>query len=86
MVEGSDRVFNLKAKSEEESKVWQAQLNSQIQESEGLLRKKTAAGLKKPWKFDNMSEKQFLKNADTGDILLFRCNACLLYTSDAADE
>lgn len=33
---------------------------------------KSAAGLGKPWKFDNISEKQFLEQADTGDILLFR--------------
>jgi len=39
------------------------------------LRKKTALGLKKPWKFDNMSESQFLAQADTGDILLFRGGA-----------
>ena len=25
------------------------------------------------WKFNSISEDQFLQNADTGDILLFRC-------------
>ena len=29
---------------------------------------------KKPWKFDTISEKQFIEQADTGDILLFNCN------------
>ena len=38
---------------------------------------KTAKGLKKPWKFDNMSEAQFVNSADTGDILLFNCNAAV---------
>ena len=28
--------------------------------------------MKQPWRFDNISEKQFLQQADTGDILLFR--------------
>jgi hypothetical protein len=29
-------------------------------------------GLKKPWKFDHLTESQFLAEADTGDVLLFR--------------
>ena len=29
---------------------------------------------RKPWKFDTISEKQFIEQADTGDILLFNCN------------
>ena len=41
-------------------------------ESEGFKNQRPALGLKKPWKFDNMSEQQFLSRADTGDILLFR--------------
>lgn len=30
--------------------------------------------MKKPWRFDNVSESQFKAMADTGDILLFRSN------------
>lgn len=36
------------------------------------MQRKTAEGLKLPWRFDNMSESQFKEIADTGDILLFR--------------
>ena len=31
-------------------------------------------GINKPWRFDNISEKQFMEKADTGDILLYKTN------------
>jgi len=40
----------------ESSLEWQHALKKHILKSEGFLHKKTATGLKKPWKFDNMSE------------------------------
>lgn len=40
--------------------------------SQGYIDMISAKGLKKPWRFDNMSEQQFLAKADTGDLLLFR--------------
>lgn len=36
------------------------------------MKRKSAEGIKVPWRFDNMSESQFKEIADTGDILLFR--------------
>jgi hypothetical protein len=36
---------------------------------------KSAAGLFKPWKFDNITEKQFYEMADTGDLLLYKSNS-----------
>lgn len=47
---------------------------SEVKESAGYQEQKSAFGLKKPWRFDNMSEEQFKTQADTGDILLFRSN------------
>ena len=46
----------------------------QIKSSEGTIDQKSAQGLKKPWRFDNISENQFKRAADTGDLLLFRSN------------
>lgn len=45
-----------------------------IHNSDGFKLKRSAAGLKQPWRFDNISEKQFIEKADTGDILLFRAS------------
>ena len=42
-----------------------------VSNSLGYKENKSARGLNKPWKFDNISETQFLEEADTGDILLF---------------
>lgn len=36
------------------------------------MEKRVAKGLDKPWRFDNISEEQFMAQADTGDILLFK--------------
>ena len=47
------------------------EIDRHVENSEGFKFNKSALGLKKPWKFDNISEKQFYQTADTGDILLF---------------
>jgi hypothetical protein len=70
-----NRNFQFKANTPEVANAWKKELNRHIKASEGFLRKKSAKDLKKPWKFDNMSEAQFLAQADTGDILLFRQGA-----------
>ena len=54
--------------------MWQQEFKRHIEQSEGFILNKSAKGLEKPWKFDNVSEKQFIEKADTGDFLLFKAN------------
>lgn len=72
---GTDRVFEFRAESEEIAKNWLENIEKHIIESEGYKGKKSSAGLKKPWRFDHVSSSQFASIADTGDILLFRGTA-----------
>lgn len=55
-----DRVFHLKTKTSEAAKEWQDELNRHIGSSEGFKEQRSAAGLKQPWRFDNISESQFI--------------------------
>lgn len=52
---GTDRVFEFKAESEESAKHWVENIEKHITESEGFKEKKSSAGLKKPWRFDHVS-------------------------------
>lgn len=45
-----------------------------IKDSSGYIQNKSCDNLLNPWKFDIVSEEQFLDQADTGDIILFRGN------------
>ena len=72
---GNDRKFEFKADSEDVAKNWVENIEKHILESDGFKQSKSCAGLKKPWRFDHMSSAQFISNADTGDILLFRGTA-----------
>ena len=58
-----------------ETLAWVTEIARHIEHSEGKKFNRNSIGLKKPWKFDNISEKQFYQKADTGDILLFQGNA-----------
>ena len=69
---GQDREFYFKAPSVDSAQLWQKELKKHIELSEGYVMNKSGKGIKKPWRFDNMSESQFKSLADTGDILLFR--------------
>jgi len=71
-IEGNDRIFEFKAASPDSSAEWQQAIQFHIDKSEGFRFNKICRGVKKPWRFDNMSESQFKQIADTGDILLFR--------------
>ena len=52
--------------------MWVDAIAKTIGISKGHKEKLTSKNIEKPWKFDNISEQQFLDSADTGDILLFR--------------
>lgn len=69
---GNDRIFEFKAESPESAVHWAQSIKQHIQAGEGYQLNKNCAGLKKPWRFDHISDSQFLSTADTGDILLFR--------------
>ena len=75
MMNGNDRKFEFKAESEEFAQNWAELIERHITESEGFKESKSCTGFKKPWRFDHMSSAQFISNADTGDILLFRGTA-----------
>jgi len=57
----SNRTFEFKAKSAEECKEWYDEIFKHIKNSDGFSQQLSANGVKTPWRFDNMSEKQFLK-------------------------
>ena len=55
-------------------KEWVKQLRMVIDESKKLKKDQTSLDKKTYfWKFDAISEQQFIQLSDTGDILLFRC-------------
>jgi len=66
-----NREFELKAKTDEICQAWVSELIRHFNKSEGCIEYKSAEGIKKPWRFDGCSEKQFFEKADTGDILIF---------------
>ena len=45
-----------KAATLESSTEWITELHKHVGTSEGFLHRKTSEGIKKPWRFDNMSE------------------------------
>ena len=71
-IEGLHRDFLFKAENLQQAEKWLKNITVQVKMSQGFENNLNAKGLKKPWRFDNMSEQQFLAKADTGDILLFR--------------
>lgn len=66
------RHFIFRASSAEECTQWINEIDKHIKHSEGFLLNKSVQGNYNPWRYDNLSEKQFLEVADTGDILLFQ--------------
>lgn len=73
-MDGSTREFKFRAEDKETATRWFNTIEVQIRDSEGVMEEKSAEGLRKPWRFDNISETQFKREADTGDLLLFRSN------------
>lgn len=71
----TNRTFEFKAETANKCLEWFDEIFKHIKNSDGFKKQLSANGVQKPWRFDNMSEKQFLKEADTGDILLFRGTA-----------
>ena len=76
LITGIDREFNFKASDEKTAEKWIEALKFHITDSEGFRYQKTIPkGVSsKPWKFDSITERQFINLADTGDILLFKGN------------
>lgn len=71
--QGCSRKFRIRAENEALKLDWLSDLNAHLITSEGRSRKMTRiAGVSEWWRIDRISEMQFLKSADTGDILLFR--------------
>lgn len=70
-IEGQKRTFLIRAESGAEAKEWLFCLNRHLLASSGFSSVISANKLRKPWKFENISERQFIEEADTGDLLLF---------------
>eukprot|EP00357_Protocruzia_adherens_P033023 CAMPEP_0115000164 /NCGR_PEP_ID=MMETSP0216-20121206/16592_1 /TAXON_ID=223996 /ORGANISM="Protocruzia adherens, Strain Boccale" /LENGTH=592 /DNA_ID=CAMNT_0002365205 /DNA_START=36 /DNA_END=1814 /DNA_ORIENTATION=+ len=67
------RIFKLKAEDTKTLYQWAAALRLHINHSRGHEVDQISLSIqKKFWKFDRISEEQFLKSVETGDILLFR--------------
>lgn len=71
-VEGQQRKFELRAGTKEEADDWIEEIEMHINSSDGGRQQKIGDKILKPWKYNTISEKQFIKAADTGDILLFK--------------
>jgi len=74
-LQGSSRVFRLKCKRKEEYDCWITELNSVIKESKGYrLNIHISDGDFNIdfWRFAHIKEEEFLSDAETGDIVLFR--------------
>jgi hypothetical protein len=52
-----NRIFRFRTGSKGETLAWLQEIRRHIENSEGTKFNKSAYGLKKPWKFDNISEK-----------------------------
>ena len=75
-IDGIDsRQFIFKANSADECAAWKNEILRHINHSDGLKYNKSACGLRHPWRFTTIAEDNFIKNADTGDILLFKGNS-----------
>jgi len=61
-----------KCTKREEADSWKDEISRHIDNSLGKKYDKTAENVAKPWRFDNISEEQFIKEADTGDVLLYK--------------
>ena len=68
---GNDRNFDFRAKDEQTAKKWIYEIKNHIKSSNGHSTQ-LRVDVKEPWRFDMLSENQFLESADTGDILLFK--------------
>ena len=55
-MEGTDRIFHLKTKTEDEAQYWLTNIQKHIERSEGLKKNKSCKGFDEPWKYDNISE------------------------------
>lgn len=73
----SKTMFKLRAQNSEEVKAWAVALYSHIQISIGKRLDLSAfSSHKRWWRYDRISERTFLAEAATGDILLFRSKSC----------
>jgi len=69
---GNDRLFQFYANSVQEAFNWQIELQYHIEDSKKYVKDKAEATDDEPWRYDTIDELDLLKNADTGDFLLFR--------------
>jgi hypothetical protein len=53
---------------------WAGVIEKHIQASQGFKRKLPAPEMSEFWRFDQITAEQFIEQADTFDIVLFRCN------------
>jgi hypothetical protein len=65
------RTFEFRVSDSETCHQWFGEVKRYIDQSD-CCQYKVVQEIKRAWKFDNISEKQFLQEADTGDLLLFK--------------
>jgi hypothetical protein len=78
-IKGSKRVFNMRCTSQEQFQLWQRKLRYTINSSIGKLKELTIESYKDDisnkfdfWRFLRIDEKNFLLQAEVGDLLLCR--------------
>jgi hypothetical protein len=70
-------IFKLRGQNSEEVKGWASALHQHIQSSVGRRLDMSAySSHRRWWRYDRISERTFLAEAATGDILLFRSKSC----------
>lgn len=74
-ITGLDRKFDFRCENVDIYEAWVTALDLQIRESEGVKKALLAPPLKEFWRTEQITEEQFIKMADTFDVLLFRCNS-----------
>jgi hypothetical protein len=75
LVHGLDRKFEFKCeKGEQMRDLWFAQVIKEIKESDGFIKQLAPPTAKEFWRTEQITEQQFLKLADTFDVLLCKCN------------
>jgi hypothetical protein len=73
-VTGLDRKFLFKCDQAKSRVEWFQSIQSQIDSSVGVKKHLKAPKIKEFWRTEQITEKQFLRTADTFDILLFKCS------------
>lgn len=73
-IKGCDKAFTFRTESAQECDAWLRTIKWHIARSDGKKQSLTAPKIENFWYTDQISERQFIEEADSLDILLFKTN------------